>query len=360
MHILITGGAGFVGSELAVRLREKNHRVLVMDNLVRRGSESNLERLARHGAKFVHGDVRNPEDFANLPADIELVCDTSAQPSVVSGYANPVFDITNNSLGVIRVLEYARARPGPLIFFSSNRVFVVDRLLELPRREAATRMEWDSGAWQKLPADSRPRGFDPIHGVSEEFPVDGGQRSVYGLSKLIADLACQEYAKAFDLPVVINRFGVIAGSGQFAKLDQGWVTWFAIAHYLKLPLQYIGWNGKQVRDILFLDDVCALLELQLAQIERFRGDVFNIGGGGANSLSLRECTALLEQKLGQSTTITSDDTLRRGDIPLYFTDNRKIGKVLNWQPRVTLDAGIEQILAWIRANESELRKRYLG
>jgi CDP-paratose 2-epimerase len=101
VHILITGGAGFVGSELAVRLSEKSHRVVVMDNLVRRGSESNLERLARHGVTFVHGDVRNPEDFENLPSGIEFVCDTSAQPSVVSGYSNPVFDITNNSLGVV-------------------------------------------------------------------------------------------------------------------------------------------------------------------------------------------------------------------------------------------------------------------
>src|SRR5712672_727144 len=135
MHILITGGAGFVGSELAVRLTEKNHRVVVMDNLVRRGSESNLERLGKHGVTFVHGDVRNPEDFANLPDGIEFVCVTSAQPSVVSGYRNPVFDISNNSLGVVRVLEFARQHRCPLIFFSSNRVYLVDRLLELPRRE---------------------------------------------------------------------------------------------------------------------------------------------------------------------------------------------------------------------------------
>ena len=258
MHILITGGAGFVGSELAVRMSENNHRVVVMDNLVRRGSESNLERLAQHGVAFVHGDVRNPEDFANLPDGIEFVCDTSAQPSVVSGYTNPVFDITNNSLGVVRVLEFARQHRCPLIFFSSNRVYVVDRLLELPRREAATRIEWDADAWKKLPVESRARGFDPAHGISEEFATDGGQRSIYGLSKLIADAACQEYAQAFDMPIVVNRFGVIAGTGQFAKLDQGWVVWWAIAHYFKLPLKYIGWNGKQVRDILFLEDVCAI------------------------------------------------------------------------------------------------------
>ena len=360
MHILITGGAGFVGSELAVRLTEKNHRVVVMDNLVRRGSESNLERLARHGVMFVHGDVRNPEDFGNLPQEIEFVCDVSAQPSVVSGYTNPVFDITNNSLGVVRVLEFARQHRCPLIFFSTNRVFVVDRLLELPRREAATRFEWDADAWNSIPVEARPRGFDPVHGVAEEFATDGGQRSIYGLSKLIADAACQEYAHAFDMPIVINRFGVIAGTGQFAKLDQGWVVWWAIAHYFGLPLKYIGWNGKQVRDIVFLEDVCALVELQMNQINRFRGDIFNLGGGFANSLSLREGTALLEKKLGRGTTITTEDAVRKADLPIYFTDNRKAGKVLNWRPAVTLDAGFDRILAWIRSNEATLRARYCG
>lgn len=359
MHILITGGAGFVGSELAVRLSEKNHRVVVMDNLVRRGSETNLDRLARHGITFVHGDVRNPEDFENLPSGIEFACDVSAQPSVVSGYSNPVFDITNNSLGVIRVLEFARHHRCPLIFFSTNRVYVVDRLLELPRREAATRIEWDLDAWNNIPSDQQPRGFDPVHGVSEEFAVDGGSRSIYGLSKLIADASCQEYAHAFDMPIVINRFGVIAGTGQFAKLDQGWVVWWAIAHYFKLPLKYIGWNGKQVRDVLFLEDVCSLVELQMGHMDRFRGDIFNLGGGAANSLSLREGTHLLEKKLGHATTITVDDSLRKGDLPIYFTDNRKCEKHLRWKPAVTLDQGFDQILAWIRSNEEVLRKRYM-
>lgn len=360
MHILITGGAGFVGSELAVRFRGKNHRVVVMDNLVRRGSESNLERLEKHGVSFVHGDVRNPEDFINLPDGIEFVCDVSAQPSVVSGYQNPVFDIANNSLGVVRVLEFARQQRCPLIFFSTNRVFVVDKLLELPRREAATRIEWDPEAWAKLPAATRARGFDPLHGVSEDFAVDGGERSIYGVSKLIADLACQEYARAFDMPIVVNRFGVIAGTGQFAKLDQGWVVWWAIAHYFKLPLKYIGWNGKQVRDILFLDDVCALVELQMGQMEKFRGDIFNLGGGAANSLSLREATALLEKKLGSGTRITTEDAVRKADLPIYFTDNRKAIRELDWRPEVGLEEGFDRILDWIGTNEEGLRARYVG
>jgi len=237
---------------------------------------------------------------------------------------------------------------------------VVDKLLELPRREATTRMEWDAEAWKQIPAELRQRGFDPAHGISEEFAVDGGQRGIYGLSKLLADAACQEYARAFDMPIVVNRFGVIAGTGQFAKLDQGWVVWWAIAHYFKLPLKYIGWHGKQVRDILFLQDVCALVELQINQMERFRGDIFNLGGGAANSLSLREATELLEQKLGYGTTLTTEDSIRKADLPIYFTDNRKAVRILQWQPKVSIDEGLGQILAWIRANEAILRSRYCG
>ena len=239
-------------------------------------------------------------------------------------------------------------------------MYVVDRLLELPRREAATRMEWDAEAWKQIPAEVRQRGFDPTHGVSEEFAVDGGQRSIYGLSKLLADAACQEYAQAFDMPIVVNRFGVIAGTGQFAKLDQGWVVWWAIAHYFRLPLKYVGWNGKQVRDILFLDDACALVELQMSQMARFRGDIFNLGGGPANSLSLREATELLERKLGYGTTFTIEDSVRKADLPIYFTDNRKAARILKWQPTVSIDEGLDQILVWIRANEAMLRSRYCG
>src|SRR4029077_4963724 len=136
-----------------------------------------------------HGDVRNSEDFASLPPGIDLICDTSAQPSVVSGYANPLFDIINNGLGAIRVLEYARPRRIPLIFWSSNRVYGADRLNALPRRETPTRFEYDPDAWNRLPLERRPAGFHPVHGVSEEFSIDGGHRSIYGLSKLIADVA---------------------------------------------------------------------------------------------------------------------------------------------------------------------------
>ena len=215
MKILITGGCGFVGAHLGVHLRERGHSVVAMDNLVRRGSEMNLPRLRHHGIEFLHGDVRNPEDLANLPTDIDLVCEASAQPSVVAGYANPVFDLSNNAFGLINVLEFVRQRRCAMIYWSSNRVYSVDKLNAPPRRETPTRLVWDKEKCKELAGHQPIPGFDADHGFSEDFSVDGAHRSIYGLSKLMADLACQEYANAFGLRVVINRLGVICGEGQF-------------------------------------------------------------------------------------------------------------------------------------------------
>src|SRR5271154_2426328 len=188
MRILVTGGGGFVGAQLAFYFAKRRHHVTVMDNLVRRGSELNLPLFQREGVEFVHGDVRSREDFLNLEGAVDVVVDASAQPSLVYGYANPVFDLTNNTFGLVNALEFARSRGCPLIFCSTNRVYSADRINALPRREEATRLVWDAEAWSRA-AGERPLGFDPAHGIAEDFSVDGGQHGIYGLSKIMADLA---------------------------------------------------------------------------------------------------------------------------------------------------------------------------
>ncbi len=298
MKILITGGCGFVGAQLAVHLQKRGHRVIAADNLVRRGSELNLPRFKRHGIEFFHVDVRNAEDLASLPAGIDLICDASAQPSVVTGYANPIFDITNNALGLIHVLEFARHRSCPLIFWSTNRVYSADKTNTPPRRATATRLVWDKEKYLREYAAKLIPGFDPDHGVSEEFTLDGNERSIYGLSKLMADLACQEYAGAFGLKTVINRFGVISGEGQFGKTDQGWVAWWAVAFHFGLAAQ-IYRLGRQTGSRHFIYRGClpAGRTCKWKISIGFRGQVFNVGGGPANSLSLVEATNLLREKL---------------------------------------------------------------
>jgi CDP-paratose 2-epimerase len=360
MRILITGGSGFVGAQLAFYFVKRRHRVTVMDNLVRRGSELNLPLFQREGIEFVHGDVRNREDFANLEGAVDVLVDASAQPSLVYGYANPVFDLTNNTFGLVNALEFARARGCPLVFFSTNRVYSADRINALPRREGATRWTWDEAAWAATPEAERARGFDPAHGIAEDFSVDGGQHGIYGLSKVMADLACQEYADAFGVATVINRCGVLAGEGQFGKSEQGWTAWWAIAHHFGLPLRLIGWGGKQLRDVLFIEDVCRLVEKEMEQVGRIRGQVFNIGGGLGQTVSLVEATELMRRKFGSSVPVTIQAEARKADLAIYATDTRKAQRVLGWAPRIGIEEGFDRIIAWVRENEDSLRGLYCG
>ncbi|MCP3955324.1 MAG: NAD-dependent epimerase/dehydratase family protein [Desulfobacterales bacterium] len=351
--IVITGGAGFVGSNLAYYLADRGHRIVVMDNLVRRGSERNLPSLRDRGITFQHGDIRCREDFDSLPANADVLIECSAQPNVVDGFANPRFDIQNNLHGTLECLEFCRRIGAGMIYFSSNRVYSASRLNALPHAEGQTRFDYQAG-------DGNPvAGFDVDHGISHNFTMDGGHRSIYGVSKAAADLLCQEWASAFDLKVVINRLGVIAGEGQFGMQAQGWVTYWVLAGVLERPLTYFGYNGKQVRDILFIEDVCRLIDIEIAQLSDLGGRVFNAGGGRANSLSLREATALLEELLQTRMAVSTQPKPRQDDLKLYLTDNRAIQDAIGWQPEVGLTAGLESIIRWVRDNGIELRRCYL-
>jgi CDP-paratose 2-epimerase len=359
MRVLITGGAGFLGSQLAFHLRQRGNEILAMDNLVRRGSEINLKTFRRHGIEFVHGDVRSAEDFANLPGTIDLLCDASAQPSLVYGYANPMFDITNNTLGLVNALEFARRRNCPLIFCSTNRVYSAERVNALPIQERPTRLVWDKEKFRAQFGERGVPGFDPDHGFSEEFSVDGGQHGIYGLSKIMADLACQEYAHAFGVKTVINRFCNLAGAGQFGKSEQGWIAWWAVAFRFGLPLQYIGWGGKQVRDVLFAEDVCRLIEIEMERISQISGEVFNIGGGTRQTMSPMEATELLRRKTGSDVAVSVTAEARKADLGIFITDIRKAERVLGWKPRVGIEEGFDRIIAWVRENEADLRELYV-
>ena len=359
MKVLITGGAGFVGANLAHYLSRHGHRVTVMDNLVRRGSELNLLPLKQAGVQFVHGDVRNAEDFANAPRDIEVVLETCAQPSAIDGYANPLFDINNNTIGLLNTLEFARRNDAGLIFWSTNKTYAGEHINAFPLVERETRWEWDKAAIDATYGDRLPAGFDPDHGFSAEFTVDGHDHSIYGLSKIMADLACQEWYDAFGTRTVINRFSCLAGEGQFGKSAQGWVAWWAIAFHFGLPLKYIGWQGKQVRDALFIEDICRLIECEMGQLDKLAGSVFNVGGGKELTLSLREATAMMERRFGHRVPIVYEEDARKADHCVYVSDIRPVTAATGWTPQVSLEEGYERIIRWVVNHESELRALYL-
>ncbi|MFC1705457.1 NAD-dependent epimerase/dehydratase family protein [Planctomycetota bacterium] len=354
MEILITGGAGFVGASLAFHFREAGKQVTVFDNLFRRGGEHHLARFSQMGITFVHGDTRNPEDLDRLPGRrYDLLLECAAQRSSVYREANPAFEIRSNFLGLMNCLELARREHIPVIFWSTNKVYGGDRVNALPKRETDTRFEWETP-----PGGTVERGFDPRHGFSHEFDVDGGNHGLYGCAKLCADLMCQEWFHAFGIPIVVNRFSCLAGPGQFGQASLGWLAWFAIAAALDLPVEYFGWKGKQVRDVLFLPDLRRLIELQVENVEAIAGSVLNVGGGRERTLSPIEASHLIGSRFRPLRSITVRDAPRRGDHAIYISDLRPATELLGWKPEVTVEAGCDEIFRWVTDHKAELAQLY--
>ena len=350
MRVIITGGCGFVGFGLANSLVRKGHEVLVVDNLARRGSETNLLGAGNPGIPFIHADIRNNEDLQALPGGYECLVECSAQPSVVSGYANPLYDLRTNLVGAINCLELCRQRDMAMIFMSSSRVYSSDKLNEIPFVERETRWDWDP----ETDVRSLPEGFDPLKGISARFSIDGAAKTIYGASKAAADLVCQEYGDAFGFPVIVNRCGVIAGEGQFGVIGQGWLTYWVISCLMGRPVTYLGYKGKQVRDVLFIRDLCDLIELQLTRVHSLGGKVWNVGGGRTGSLSLLEATDLVQGITGRKMTVSQSDVIRRGDIRIYLTDNTGVTRDLGWSPSESIHDGLDKIAAWVSDNRSLL------
>lgn len=348
MRILITGGAGFVGSALARHFRgAAGNSVVVLDNLRRRGSEGNATELAHLGIEFAHGDVRSPADLESLEGQFDVLVEASAEPSVQAGIGgSPRYVLDTNLVGAINCLEFARNRCGGVVFLSSSRVYSIEPLAGLPLVESATRLDLQGTA--ATPGASAA-------GISERFPTDT-QRSYYGASKLAAELLCQEYAAHAKLPVVINRCGVIAGPGQFGKTDQGVFTLWVARHHFQRPLKYTGFGGKglQVRDLLHPDDLCDLLDLQIGSWNKVSGETFNVGGGREGSVSLQEYTALCRAAVGHETAIAGDAATNPVDIPWYVTDHAKVTGLLGWSPCRRPKTIVGDIANWVRANEEGL------
>lgn len=346
-NILITGGAGFIGSNLAVSFKNKypGLKVTVLDNLKRRGSEINLNRLKDHGVNFIHADIRCPEDLV-LDKKIDLLLECSAEPSVLAGYGdNPFYIINTNLTGTINCLELARKHRADIIFLSTSRVYPYGLINDLKIKELDLRFDWQDK--RKIIGWSR-------QGVDINFSTNG-PKTLYGATKLCSELILEEYIANYGLKGVVNRCGVIAGPWQFGKVDQGVFTFWMLAHYFKKNLNYIGFGGKgkQVRDLLHVDDLFRLIELELSAMDKINGRIFNVGGGRKVSLSLLETTRLCQKICGNKINIGKDLKNRPGDIAIYLTDNKKVTQELGWQPKKTQEEIMADIYDWIRADEKQ-------
>jgi CDP-paratose 2-epimerase len=347
-RILITGGAGFVGSNMAVSLaaRHPEWDVLALDNLYRRGSELNLPRLEDAGVEFVRGDVREPADLDRLPR-ISALVECSAEPSVMSGTdGDTSYLVHTNLTGAYNCLELARRDGAFFVFLSTSRVYPVEHQLALKLFEAPTRFEL---------AEAQEIDGVTAAGISEGFPLDG-HRTLYGATKLAAELLIEEYRAGQGVPAAIDRCGVIAGPWQMGKVDQGVFTHWALAHHFERPLTYIGFggDGKQVRDLLHVDDLVDLVERQLLDAEGWDGRTVNVGGGRECSLSLQETTEICRRLSGNEVPIEPVAETREGDVPVYLSDCGKLFSLDEWRPR----RGAEQVLAdihdWIATDEDRI------
>jgi len=349
MKILITGGAGFVGSRLAHAFRARDSRatIVAFDNLKRRGSELNLRGFKNAGIQFAHGDIRSPGDLADLDGPFDLMIEASAEPSVLAGLdGSPQYAIQTNLVGTLNCLEYARRSVGGMIFLSTSRVYSMKPLKEIRLDETATRFEISQQ--QELVGVS-------ARGVSESFATHL-PRSIYGATKLASELMIQEYADTYQYPAIINRCGVIAGSGQFGKVDQGVFTLWVASHHFKKPLKYTGFGGtgKQVRDLLHPLDLFELLERQVPTLKANAGGIFNVGGGRAISTSMQELTAICREVTSSTVAIAEDSKTSSVDIPLYVSDSSLAESTFGWKPKTSVREIVSEIGTWIRENEKDL------
>jgi CDP-paratose 2-epimerase len=347
--VLITGGAGFVGSNLAVLFRRTlpDVEVSALDSLKRRGSELSLPRFQKAGVRFRHGDIRCMEDLEGLPP-FDLMIDCSAEPSVRAGLdGSPRYVLETNLAGSINCLELARARGAAFLFLSTSRIFPIAPLNALPYDEEETRFRWRD--------EPGVPGFS-ARGIAEGFPLDGA-RSFYGASKLACEQLIQEYVHSYGMRALIDRCGVLAGPWQMGKVDQGVMTLWVARHVFGRPLSYIGFGGlgKQVRDVLHVEDLFDLILLQISSPERWDGRVYNVGGGDDVSVSLRELTELCVRETGRRVPISSAPETSNVDLRIYVTDSRKVQADFDWRPTRPPAQIVGDIRRWIEEHRETLK-----
>lgn len=339
MRHLVTGGAGFIGCNLADALLRDGEDVTVVDNLSRPRTDQNLSWLQeRHGDKlrFLRSDIRDAAAMVEAVAGHDVVYHLAGQVAVTTSVLDPRADFETNALGTLNVLEAARtaARPPIVLFASTNKVYGGMEHVRIVEEE------------------QRYRYADLPNGVGETELLDF--HSPYGCSKGAADQYVRDYARIYGLKTVVLRQSCIYGPRQFGVEDQGWAAHFAIAAVMDRPISIFG-NGKQVRDMLYVDDLVAAYRQAVARIDTVAGRIYNIGGGPSNTISIwSEFGPLLEKLTGETSEVRYDDW-RPGDQPIYVGDITKARQDLDWRPTVGVEQGLARLVAWITENQALFR-----
>jgi CDP-paratose 2-epimerase len=339
-RILITGGAGFVGSNLVDYFLKKGNEIIIFDNLSRPGggSEKNLKILLdkNRGSKkfkFVKGDIRVLSELEREMKDVDVVFHVAAQTAMTTSITNPAEDFEVNAKGTFNVLEAAR-RSGSdpiMVYTSTNKVYgdLTKKKVEL----VETKTRWDF------------IGKDFVNGVDESYPIDF--EGPYGCSKGIGDSYFLDYARTFDMKNVVFRMSGIYGISQHPTEDQGWIAWIVRRAMEKQPITIYG-DGKQVRDILFCGDLVKAFEMVVKNINKTKGQPYNIGGSRRNSISIIELLELMKNKLCIEPSKISYDEWRRADQKVYISNTTKAKKDFGWEPETSMEEGIRKMFEWLK------------
>jgi CDP-paratose 2-epimerase len=350
MKLLITGICGFVGSTLAERFRQHfvDWQISGMDNLSRPGSELNRLSLQSLDVPVIHGDLRNGSDLESLP-DAEWIIDAAANPSVLAGIDGKSSSrqvVENNLYGTVNLLEFCRQRKCGFILLSTSRVYSIDALCRLP-------LSVQNDAFYI--SDSDVLAGTSTEGVDESFSTTA-PLSLYGSTKLASENLALEYHHAFDVPVWINRCGVLAGAGQFGRADQGIFTFWINSYLRKRPLRYVGFGGKglQVRDCLHPADLMRLLVQQMEYSGADHSRRVNVSGGRANSMSLEQLSQWCSARFGFHP-VESESSSRPFDVPWLILDSRRAAKEWNWKVETPIGSVLEEIAVHAEAHPDWLQ-----
>tara|TARA_B110000438_G_scaffold287676_1_gene320253 strand:- start:227 stop:1270 length:1044 start_codon:yes stop_codon:yes gene_type:complete len=336
--ILITGGAGFVGSNTAIHFAKKGWKVYLIDNLSRSGTKNNLLNLKKNiNLNFYEVDISNFTKVSNIIKKIKpnLLIHCAGQVAVTKSVIDPRTDFNSNVLGAFNVLESIRlySKKTKLINMSTNKVY--GEIFKKKVSEAKTRYKFTG----------------KTKSVDENYPLDF--YSPYGCSKGTADQYVRDYSRIYGLDTIVLRMSCIYGNMQFGIEDHGWVTWITILSYFEKKIKIFG-DGKQVRDLLFIDDLVKLF-FKLSKSKKNINKIYNVGGGGKNSISIIELIKILDIKLNKKNKYKKFN-VRPGDQKIYISNNSKIENEFNWFPEIDVSEGLDKVIKWIRTNEKNIKK----
>jgi CDP-paratose 2-epimerase len=331
--ILITGGAGFIGSNTAFFFSQKGWDIYLIDNLSRKGSKNNLLNLKKKiKLKFYKVDVSNFEKTSQILKSIKpnLIIHCAGQVTVTKSVIDPRKDFNSNALGTFNLLESIR-------LFSIKTKFI----------NISTNKVYGDVSDKKISENNkRYRFLGKLKNINESYPLD--LYSPYGCSKGIADQYTRDYSRIYNLDTIVLRLSCIYGTMQYGIEDHGWIVWLTIKSHFGKKIKIFG-NGKQVRDALFIDDLVNLF-FKLSKSKKNMNKIYNIGGGSANSVSILELIDILNKKMNKKNKFKKFEW-RQGDQKIYISDISKIKKEYNWYPKINLSTGLDKIIEWINKNE---------